>query len=105
MRIELHPEARAEFRNAAIWYDEREAGLGDAFITDINVTLQLIAANPQMFPTWPGAAIGIRRAVVSKFPFVIAFEAPLDRILVLAIAHGRRRPLYWLTRTAGQVRS
>jgi len=100
VRVELHPEARAEFRTAAIWYDEREIGLGDAFITDINLTLQLIAANPQMFPSWPGSATGIRRAVVSKFPFVIAFEVEPDRILVLAITHGRRRPLYWLTRTA-----
>ena len=99
MRVELHPEARAEFRAAAIWYDERETGLGDAFITDINLTLQLIAANPQMFASWPGAGTGIRRAV-SKFPFVIAFEMEPDRILVLAIAHGKRRPLYWLTRVA-----
>ena len=99
MRVELHPEARAEFRTAAIWYDEREAGLGDAFISDINLTLQLIAENPPMFPQWPGAASGIRRAVVSTFPYVIAFEVGPDQILVLAVAHGRRRPLYWLTRS------
>lgn len=105
MRIDLHPEALAEFRTDAIWFDEREAGLGDSFIADIKLTLQLVVMNPAMFPRWPGAPAGFRRAVTSKFPYVIAFEVGPERILVLAIAHGRRRPLYWLTRAEAQPRS
>jgi SmpA/OmlA family protein len=30
VRLELHPEARGEFRSAALWYEERRPGLGDA---------------------------------------------------------------------------
>ena len=36
MRFELHPEARAELRSAALWYDERRSGLGDEFIAEVS---------------------------------------------------------------------
>lgn len=101
MRVELHPEARAEFRAAAIWYDERQPGLGDELIADVKLTLDRIAASPRAYGQWPGAdAVQplIRRAVLSRFPYVVAYEEDPKRILVLAIAHSRRRPLYWLTR-------
>lgn len=101
MRVDLHPEARAEFRAAAIWYDEQEAGLGDKLIADVKVTLDRIAASPRAYTVWLGADTSqplIRRAVLSRFPYVVAYEEDPNRILVLAIAHGRRRPLYWLTR-------
>jgi hypothetical protein len=32
VRVELHPEARAEVRAAALWYDKQRPGLGDRFI-------------------------------------------------------------------------
>jgi hypothetical protein len=73
VRLELHPEARAELRSAALWYDERQPGLGDEFISEVAASLK-------------------------RFPFVIAFELHEQHVLVLAVAHAKRRPLYWLTR-------
>jgi hypothetical protein len=32
-------------------------------------------------------------------PLRIAFEKHEQHLLVLAVAHAKRRPLYWLTRT------
>jgi hypothetical protein len=52
---------------------------------------------------WPGtarAAVPIRKAVLEQFPYLIAFEVDADRVLVLAVAHAKRRPLYWLARTS-----
>ena len=40
----------------------------------------------------------IRKATIQRFPYVIAFEERDRHVLVLAIAHAKRRPLYWLTR-------
>lgn len=40
MRVELHPEARAELRSAALWYDERRPGLGDEFIAEMSTALE-----------------------------------------------------------------
>ena len=39
MRVDLHPEARAELRSAALWYEERREGLGMEFIAAIDAAL------------------------------------------------------------------
>lgn len=101
MRVELHPDARAELRAAAVWYDERRPGLGDELVAAVSSTLDRIQEAPASFPRWPEVPAGlspIYRAVVTRFPYVIAFEAHVEHVLVLAIAHAKRRPLYWLTR-------
>lgn len=101
MRVELHPEARAELRDAALWYDEQRPGLGDELMAAVSSMLWRIRELPASFPVWPGTSAApntIRRAVVSRFPYVIAFEMHAEYALVLAVAHAKRRPLYWLTR-------
>ena len=40
----------------------------------------------------------IQKATVERFPYVIAFEHHNHFSLVLAVAHQKRQPLYWLTR-------
>lgn len=101
MRIELHPEARAELRAAALWYEEQRPGLGDDFVAEVSRALDRIGETPAAFPIWPGtsaAPVMIRRAVMDRFPYVIGFEVHAEHVLVLAIAHAKRRPLYWLAR-------
>jgi plasmid stabilization system protein ParE len=101
VRLELHPEAQAELRSAAVWYDERRLGLGDEFIADVSATLDRIGATPESYPAWPGTRAegpAIRKAATQRFPYVIAFEKHKHHVLILAIAHAKRRPLYWLTR-------
>ena len=102
MRVVLHPEARAELRAAALWYEQRRGGLGDEFIAEVTQILDQLTTTPLRFPLWPGAFgrdPSIRRAVLSRFPYMLAYEIHSNDVLVLAIAHGRRRPLYWLTRS------
>ena len=102
MRVELHPEAGAELRRAALWYDERRSGLGDEFIAEVSATLDRICNSPESYAEWPSTPVSgqsIRRATIRRFPYVIAFERHERHVLVLAVAHGKRRPLYWLTRT------
>ena len=54
MRVELHPEARAELRSAALWYDERRPGLGDEFIAGVLAALDRIGDAPESYPAWLG---------------------------------------------------
>jgi hypothetical protein len=102
VRVDLHPEARVELRSAAVWYEERHDGLGEEFVAAITKALQRIGEAPKSFPRWPGTpqASLIRKATVNRFPYFIAFELHEDHILVLSIAHQRRRPLYWLARAS-----
>lgn len=102
MRVELHPEARAELRSAAFWYEQRRIGLGNEFVTEAATALARIGEAGDSFPKWPGtrtAVTPIRRAALQRFPYVIAFERRQQEVLVLAVAHGKRRPLYWLSRS------
>jgi plasmid stabilization system protein ParE len=76
--------------------------LGDEFISAISASLDRVGDAPESYPAWPGTrAEGplIRKATTQRFPYVIAFEKHEHHVLVLAIAHAKRRPLYWLTRT------
>jgi plasmid stabilization system protein ParE len=104
VRVVLHPEARREFRRAALWYEERSPGLGDDFVGAVSAILDRIGQRPRSFPPWPEALTAghepIRRAVVRRFPYVLAFEVHPDHILVLAVAHAKRRPSYWSGRLA-----
>jgi toxin ParE1/3/4 len=103
VRIVLHPEARAELRAAGLWYEEQRPGLGGDFVGELSAVLERIAAAPHSFPLWPGVSATpepVRRAVMHRFPYVVAFEAHPNQILVLAIAHGKQQPLYWLGRAS-----
>lgn len=101
MRVDLHPDARAEFRAATLWYEERRDRLGDEFVMAIATTLLRVGQMPEAFPLWPGVrqtSPAIRKAVVERFPYLVAFEPHDSFVLVLGIAHEKRRPLYWLSR-------
>lgn len=103
MQVEFHPEARAEIRSGALWYEERRARLGEEFVAAVDATFESIGKAPQMFPRWPGtenAPAIIRKARVERFPYVVAFEQHSRHVLVLAVAHQKRRPLYWLARAS-----
>jgi plasmid stabilization system protein ParE len=77
--------------------------LGDEFIAAISASLDRVSDAPESYPAWPGTREEgplIRKATTQRFPYVIAFEKQEHHVLVLAIAHAKRRPLYWLTRTS-----
>jgi hypothetical protein len=40
------------------------------------------------------------RPFSSSSPYLVAFELHAESMLVLAVAHAKRQPLYWLARTS-----
>jgi plasmid stabilization system protein ParE len=40
----------------------------------------------------------IRRALLKTYPYAVVFREGEEEILILAIAHGKRRPGYWRKR-------
>jgi len=105
VRIELHPEARAELRAASFWYEERQEQLGDEFLDAVSAALEKIGKAPELYPRWTGtegAAGVIRRALVERFPYSVGYEQHESGLFVLTVAHQKRRPLYWLKRATEQ---
>lgn len=47
MRVVSHPEADAEMEAVALWYEERQSGLGNDFLDEFERTLRRIVAEPE----------------------------------------------------------
>lgn len=100
MKARYHRQAREELAAAVEWYEARRPGLGLDFITEVTQALALIREHPETWPRWPGikAPVTIRRFALERFPFALPYLIHEGVIVVLAIAHGRRRPGYWRAR-------
>lgn len=94
MKIELHPSADEELAAQVAYYEDQEPGLGQRFYAEVVAHLEWIAANPEV-ARMRGA---YRRVNLKLFPFYLAYVAAQDRIWVLAVAHGSKRPGYWTDR-------
>ena len=95
-RIELTRGARLEIRASAHWYSER-AGNGEEFLAEVDRVFAKIADRPLRYPLWR-ADRPYRKARVRRFPYAIFFVADEESIRVMAVAHQKRRPGYWLRR-------
>jgi hypothetical protein len=48
---------------------------------------------------WPQNEDGISFVVLDRYPYTIFFDLTDNQAVVLAIAHHRRRPGYWRSRS------
>ncbi len=94
MKVELHPEADAEFAAQVEYYEDRQAGLGSRFYGEVIACLDRIAKHP----TGPRLRKQYRRVNLKVFPFYVAYVVEGDLVWVLAVAHASRRPGYWMNR-------
>lgn len=86
--------AEAELREAANYYESEAAGLGKRFIGAVEIALKAIIELPDASAPIRG---GIRRKAVGKFPYQILYrQHDENAIHILAVAHKRRRPFYWI---------
>jgi hypothetical protein len=94
MKIGFHPQADAEFAAAIQHYESRQAGLGIKLYREALARLDWITVNPEL----PRLRRNYRRVNLTVFPFFIAYVLEQETIWVVAVAHGHRRPGYWLER-------
>jgi toxin ParE1/3/4 len=95
--VVFDPGARAEFLAAVEYYEECQTGLGRRFREAVESEVADIEAMPFRFRVLHAP---FRRCLVPKFPYSIVFAIEPDFILVVAVAHAKRKPGYWHDRTA-----
>ena len=97
MKIEFHPKAAEELSASIAWYEDRRNGLGLEMLSEVDHALAAIAEHPSLWPAWPGSDddLSIRRFLLPRFPFALAYVAREEKVVILAVAHLRRRPFYW----------
>src|SRR5262245_54869605 len=98
MTYDFHPEARREYLEAAVFYENRRPGLGAAFTLEIEATIRRIVESPTR---WQAIEQDVRRCLSHIFPYGILYTIEGDSILIVAVMHLRRRPGYWLDRLPG----
>ena len=96
MTYRFHPAAEAEHLETVAWYESRGAGLGSRYLAEFEQALKLICENPHRHPI--DRRHDVRRARMWRFPFTIFYREVGGHVEVLAVAHQRRRPAYWLLR-------
>ena len=98
--LSLSPEAIVELTEAASWYETRQPGLAIRFLQEIDQARHEIQSRPLSFPRLADTAVDleIRRALLPRFPYALVFLELQTEIRVLAIAHAKRHPNYWLNR-------
>jgi plasmid stabilization system protein ParE len=91
----FHPEAEAELTDASLFYESRMPGLGKSFEAEVRRTILLLREFPDA-----GSPIGPsrRRVLVARFPYSVVYRRDPDAVVIVAIAHQRRRPSYWRLR-------
>jgi plasmid stabilization system protein ParE len=94
-RVILRGRAQNDLRSAFRWYESHHQGLGEAFLAAVQDRLKTIAAFPDAHRV---VYRRVRRAVVSRFPYLIFYVAKGDRVDVLAILHHSRNPADWPSR-------
>jgi plasmid stabilization system protein ParE len=91
-RLTILPEAELDVSDAAVWHEERRAGLGDEFLDEIDAVLRRIVKRPFQFPKIKS---NIQRAVLRKFPYAVYFGVTNETGELIALFHQHRDPRTW----------
>jgi plasmid stabilization system protein ParE len=94
-QVSLLPLAEEEIQEAFHWYFARSPFAADAFRTEVITAIDSLAEDSLM---WPADADDVRYYILRRFPYTIHYEVRGSEVLVLAVAHQRRRPGYWQDR-------
>jgi plasmid stabilization system protein ParE len=87
--------AEIEMTEASIFYEAATSGLSAEFLDEVQRVIDIIREHPEL-----GRSIdqGLRQILLHRFPFSLVYSVEVDTILIVAVAHQRRRPDYWRNR-------
>ena len=96
MTFRFLPPAEAELFEGISYYSAIRSELGVRFEQAVTSAARSAAAHPER-----GAprSKSTRRWLVKSFPFGIIYRVDESGILIVAVAHQRKKPEYWAART------
>src|SRR5437868_3640695 len=99
MDVLFHRLASQEYLKALRWYARRSPRITQAFRDAVDQTVQRIATVPDQGSSFRTRFRWFR---VPRFPYLL-YYVPINstQIVVMALAHARRRPGYWIRRRPG----
>lgn len=94
--INYLPGARRDFDESFDWYADRSPIAAERFANAVDAAMLRIADNSRMLVHVDRVH---QECPVRRFPLRVIFRYLEDQISIVAIAHAKRRPNYWRSRT------
>ena len=91
-KYRLTSAALSELKEAALYYERTEPGLGLKFLGEVDETIERILRFPR---AWHPVSARSRRCRTLRFPFGILYQVRSDEILITAVMDLRRDPRRW----------
>ena len=96
MIVSLHPEADAELIAGAVYYAQHATRkVADEFLKEFDYAVSLLREFPGLGTPWRGRA---RRFPIRRFPYSVVYYQTEARLRIVAVAHQRKKPGYWIGR-------
>jgi plasmid stabilization system protein ParE len=96
-RLIVRPEAEADITNGAVWYENRESGLGLELVSEVRSAIGRALKNPESF-TCVRRNPTIRRVLTRRFPYRVFFIDRHDALVVFVVLHAARHDRIWKQR-------
>jgi toxin ParE2 len=87
--------AEQEIDEAFTWFEQRAEGKGLEFLDELDRVVRLVRAYPYVSPQIEPE---IRRCLFARFPYALIYGIAHDTLVVVAVTHTHRAPLYWVDR-------
>lgn len=86
-RVIVRPEAEEDLKEVFSWYEDNRTGLGYDFLLQVDAGINFIKRSPEIHPT---EYKGTRKHLIKRFPYKIIYFIEEEKIIVLAVLHGKR---------------
>jgi toxin ParE1/3/4 len=97
-RLIVRPEAEVDIADAAVWYDDREPGLGVELISEVRSAIDRALQSPESF-TCVRRNPTVRRVLTRRFPYRVFFIVRPEVIVIFSVLHAARHDRVWQHRS------
>ena len=89
-KVIVRPEAEDDLKEAFSWYEDNRTGLGHDFLLQVDAGINFIKRNPDVHPI---EYKGTKKHLIKRFPYKIIYLVEEEKIVILAVIHGKRNPV------------
>lgn len=89
-QLQILRQAREDMQKSADWYNEKQEGLGERFLSEVIRTLRLTETKPLHYEQKFSKKFKFAR--VNDFPFVVIFKIKGSLVVINSVFHTSRNP-------------
>jgi plasmid stabilization system protein ParE len=93
--VRIISPAESEYADALCWYAERSQQAAERFEAEFDNALEAISSDPHRFPRCDERH---RFYLTNRYPYQIIYRVEGNEVVIIAVAHSKRRPGYWADR-------